>query len=265
MGMVLPLEWPAPESRRGRYTTPNYLHPNLRFWYTPDALEAANVADGASVTAWTNIANICYQGHWSSACTSLKQATSATMADEALLQTTTASAPVFKRSVLNGHGVVHFTRSSASGTAGQFLQMYTAAAGVTTGFQKNPFANSGGYTIFLVVRTIQSITDTGNFGILNLVTAASSLAGLSLYKRSVSCLSGAGYSGLGCTGTVCKACASASFTGFGTINAMFGSAPTTDDNSCLAQCAAGCDIASPPPRMHFWLGPRRFPGVARRR
>ena len=68
------------------YTFPESQHPNLRFWFTPEALEELNLASGARVTEWRNVANICFLGHESKECTPEKKSGMMPMADEVLLQ-----------------------------------------------------------------------------------------------------------------------------------------------------------------------------------
>lgn len=167
--------------------------------FTPDSLEEASTADGASVSSWRNVANICYLDHEcaprpptrrraararltplpspspsplrSAECTSAMRNANEPMAVERLVQSTAGNQvwplpatdadaaaapgaprlrrggagcaqPVFKREVVNGRGVVRFTRGNVAGTAGQFLQMETTAASGTAGFTANPFTSN---------------------------------------------------------------------------------------------------------------------------
>jgi hypothetical protein len=242
--------------RDARYLTPDYLHRNLRFWYTPDTLESQNVNDAAPLTSWRNIANICYPGHWSADCTQDKISNITNLAPEILIQRDPTQRPIFRKNVLNGFGAVRFSRTSNNGSAGQFMQIETDATSNITGFSvaSNPFQTRKGFTIFMVVRTVQSSVDTGIFGILNLASSESSLRGLSIFKKAVTCLNGSGLAGLNCFGTVCNSCANGANTStFGTLNAVFGSSPTEDDNSCSEHCSAGCDPANPPlPCRNLW-------------
>jgi hypothetical protein len=60
-----------PKTLQGKMQ-PESFHPNLRFWFTPDAFEEANTADGTVVSSWRNVANICFTDHPSAECTSSK-------------------------------------------------------------------------------------------------------------------------------------------------------------------------------------------------
>jgi hypothetical protein len=77
------------------YTFPESQHPNLRFWFTPEALEELNLASGARVTEWRNVANICYLGHSSTECTHEKKSGMKPMADEVLAAPTAEAAPQY--------------------------------------------------------------------------------------------------------------------------------------------------------------------------
>eukprot|EP00286_Rhodomonas_abbreviata_P001437 CAMPEP_0181288776 /NCGR_PEP_ID=MMETSP1101-20121128/524_1 /TAXON_ID=46948 /ORGANISM="Rhodomonas abbreviata, Strain Caron Lab Isolate" /LENGTH=896 /DNA_ID=CAMNT_0023392943 /DNA_START=287 /DNA_END=2977 /DNA_ORIENTATION=+ len=249
-----------PDTLRTRYKQPESYHPNLRFWFTPDVFEEDNTADGAAVSTWRNVANICYKGHTSSECTTSMKESGDNMAVEALVQSTTNRQPVFKTNTLNGRGVVRFSRTGTNGTIGDFLQMETTSASGTPGFSTNPFtSNSNSYTIFLVARTRQSDSDTGDHGILNLAlgTADTTEKGLRLYKPSVTCKRGSGLSSLSCTGTACSRCNQGFYHSLGQLNVDFGSGPTTDDNSCNATCTAagGCDLTSLPAACLSAFGP----------
>ena len=241
-----------------RYFVPEYLHRNLKYWYTPDIFEAQGFGDNASVTVWQNIANICYQGHWSSDCSQSKILNSSTLSPEVLTQRIASQKPVYKRKALNGFGVVKFSRTAHDGSAGQFLQIESNSSSSIAGFSagSNPFQTENGFTIFLVVRTVQGASDSGVFGILNLVTDQNNLKGLSIFKSAVSCLNNSSLSGFDCSGSNCKVCAAgANTTTFGTFNAIFGSRPTIEDNSCTSVCTAGCDPANPPQACKSLWGP----------
>ncbi|KAJ1482640.1 hypothetical protein T484DRAFT_1803269 [Baffinella frigidus] len=43
--------------------TPDALHPNLKFWFAPEALEEGG-EDGGRVGVWRNMANECWEGHF---------------------------------------------------------------------------------------------------------------------------------------------------------------------------------------------------------
>jgi hypothetical protein len=153
-----------PETLKVRYKYPNSLHPNLRFWFTPDTFEMSNTADNTLVSRWLNVANLCHPGHQSAAeCTSAKIAAGDNMAAEALKQSTAGSRPVYKKGIVNNRGVVRFSRTNVDGSAGKFLQMETSSTSNAAGFTTNPFA-SNKYTIFLVSRVQQAATDTGQHG-----------------------------------------------------------------------------------------------------
>jgi hypothetical protein len=91
---------------------------------------------------------------------------------EALKQPVEARKPVYKDNVLNGFGVVRFTRDASDGTLGKYLEMYKrctavdcSAADATPGFvtdwtnsQTTP--TSTAFTIFMVLKTYQSQSDT---------------------------------------------------------------------------------------------------------
>eukprot|EP00960_Hanusia_phi_P047738 758559-Hanusia_phi.AAC.3 len=51
-----------PSSLRKRFLYPDSTHPNLAFWFTPDVFDEAGEPDGKHISAWKNVANICYYG-----------------------------------------------------------------------------------------------------------------------------------------------------------------------------------------------------------
>ena len=58
------------------------------------------------------------------------------------MQPTYTSQPIYKKNVLNGRGVVRFTRGDSFGLTGQKLEMYTSATSNVKGFvntSTNPF------------------------------------------------------------------------------------------------------------------------------
>lgn len=91
--------------------------------YTPDAFERDGVADGSKVKEWRNVANICYQGFTQVApetadgydvandCTYAKKSNTQTVPFgnnkhvEALGQIEVKRQPIYKKNVLNGHGL----------------------------------------------------------------------------------------------------------------------------------------------------------------
>lgn len=100
--------------------------------YTPDAFERDGVADGAKVKEWRNVANICYQGFRQTVaesadaydvandCTYAKKANTQAVEFgnnkhvEALKQDDPVHQPIYKKSVLNGHGNAAPAHSSCS-------------------------------------------------------------------------------------------------------------------------------------------------------
>jgi len=243
-----------PTTLTTRYKQPNAYHPNLRFWYTPDVFLRDKVASGSSVSEWQNVANICYNGMPStSSCSQQKILVGANEANEKLVQNVSMWQPTYQANVLNGWGVVRFSRNNTEGTQGQFLQMETNGQ---AGFETNPFQQNR-YTIFLVVRTHQNVGDTGVMGILNLAesSASNSLASLSLFSSCTSCVNNSGLQGLGCSGTSCPQCEQGRITSFSTLNLEYGE--KLDDNSCAAVCSAqgGCSFSSIPTACLDLWGP----------
>jgi len=110
---------------------------------------------------------------------------------------------VYKDNVLNGFGVVRFTRGASDGTSGKYLEMYKrctsadcSAADTTPGFvtdwtNSQTTATSTAFTIFMVLKTYQSQSDTNPMGIINLVTAGAK-TGLGLFKTEAKCFLYAG-------------------------------------------------------------------------
>ena len=188
--------------------------------YTPDAFERDNVADGTKVSEWRNVANICYQGFQSTAaetsggydvandCTYAKKSNSQavpfgnTKHVEALKQDNPHHQPIYKKNVLNGHGVVRFRRHNKLGSDGQFLQMYKRCSDVKcTGdsaeagfvplvsgkewYTTNAAAETQ-FTMFAVVKTYQTPGDVNPMGIVNLAKL-SAQDGVGLYKIPSTC------------------------------------------------------------------------------
>ena len=180
-----------PAGLRTPFLTPDSTHPNLAFWYTPEAFERDSMADGADVSEWKNVANICHQGHAdTTSCTAEKRrqenAYSNNLYVESLVQPTTGLKPVYKRGILNGHGVVRFARSDRHGTAGQYLEMITTCTAVACGTSQTTagfltdWTNGAGtatnvaFTMFMVVRTHQQRDDANEMGIVRLYPSGAS-------------------------------------------------------------------------------------------
>ncbi len=91
---------------------------------------------------------------------------------EALKQSVDANKPVYVANVLNGFGIVRFTRGASDGTSGKFLKMFKrcssadcSAADATSGFvtdwtNSQTTATSTAFTILMVVKTYSSSSDT---------------------------------------------------------------------------------------------------------
>lgn len=64
-----------PSSLKIPHLSPDSTHPNLAFWYTPDVFVRDGIVDGALISEWISVANICYSGHADSiSCTLSKSA-----------------------------------------------------------------------------------------------------------------------------------------------------------------------------------------------
>ena len=91
---------------------------------------------------------------------------------EALMQSVDANKPVYVANVLNGFGVVRFTRGASDGTAGKYLEMFQrctstdcSAAAAVSGFvtdwtNSQATATSTSFTIMMVVKTYSTSADT---------------------------------------------------------------------------------------------------------
>jgi len=53
-----------PQRLKLPHHAPDALHPNLKFWFAPEALEDAGLTDGTRVGVWRNLANECWEGHF---------------------------------------------------------------------------------------------------------------------------------------------------------------------------------------------------------
>mmetsp|Transcript_57387 Transcript_57387/g.134769 ORF Transcript_57387/g.134769 Transcript_57387/m.134769 type:complete len:1427 (-) Transcript_57387:352-4632(-) len=196
-----------PEKLRTRFVTPDSTHPNLAFWYTPEVFEREGTRDGAFVEEWPNVANICYHGHTDTAsCLWVKnQGTqlSNNKYVEAMKQPAVNNRPTYVKDVVNGHGVVRFSRGDKLGKTGQYLEMYKRCtnlncsiaddtAGFLTDWTNSATPANTAYTMFLVVKTNQRSRDTNPMGIVNLVSTGAK-TGFGLYKTEARCF--AQYSG----------------------------------------------------------------------
>ena len=211
-----------PETLKTPYLVADSTHPNLAFWYTPDVFEQDGMADGAKVSEWKNAANICYEGFTltqtptanaldvANDCTSAKKSNSQAVAGgnnkhvEVLKQDNVHHQPIYKKNVLNGHGVVRFRRADKHGFDGQFLEVHKrcadftcAAADAGSGFLPlastedwtNGVAGAGGtaFTITMVVKTYQTPGDVNPMGILNVVKGNDAKKGLGIFKTPSKC------------------------------------------------------------------------------
>mmetsp|Transcript_88906 Transcript_88906/g.236916 ORF Transcript_88906/g.236916 Transcript_88906/m.236916 type:complete len:166 (+) Transcript_88906:277-774(+) len=116
------------------------------------------------------------------------------------MQTTSASQPIYKKSVLNGRGVVRFTRGDVSGLTGQRLELFQNSSSSNKGFassNSNPFTNSSNeWTLFVVARTTQATGDVGSMGIFSAgQTNYSDDRGMHIYKSCSTCVSSGGVNG----------------------------------------------------------------------
>mmetsp|Transcript_52386 Transcript_52386/g.128028 ORF Transcript_52386/g.128028 Transcript_52386/m.128028 type:complete len:1027 (-) Transcript_52386:827-3907(-) len=206
-----------PSTLKVPHLVPDSTHPDLAFWYTPDALERDNIGDGARVAEWPNIANICHDKHdervrtaplgtnFNDLCTRAKVANAQAVRGgnnvyvAKLGQAAALSQPIYKKRIVNGHGVVRFTRRDAYGSSGQFLEItqrctdYTCAtassspgwgADTTLGFG----GMSKGITAFMVVRTTQSTSDVNPMGILHFNENGNNKQGAAIYATETRCI-----------------------------------------------------------------------------
>ena len=163
-----------PDSLKVRFHVPDSLHPNLRFWFTPDQLDEEGHANGERIKIWRNVANICYRGHPEymmegknlsfirGNCSPSRQElyqrgqwpqeygevtnfvqTLGNSQKEILYQHDPAYMPQYRTKQINGHSALHFRRKDTDGGRGKFMYMYTML-GDKQGFQdesRNPFAS----------------------------------------------------------------------------------------------------------------------------
>lgn len=135
---------------------PDSLHPNLRFWFTPEQLDQEGRKDGDRVQVWRNIANICYRGHpeymmdphnYSSLLGNCNPSlqdrfirdgwpqdygevtnfvqTIGNSQKEILYQHNPAQMPQYRTNMIRGHSALRFRRKNTDGSKGKFMYMYT--------------------------------------------------------------------------------------------------------------------------------------------
>ena len=150
-----------PEKLKSKFHVPDSLHPNLRFWFTPEQLDSEGHVDGDRVSVWKNVANICYrdtgkgshpewlmtngslssiQGHCRNAYSPVMRGTWAqeygevtnfvqtigNSQKEILYQHAPAHMPQYRKNMApNGHSALRFKRKDQDGTRGKFMYMYT--------------------------------------------------------------------------------------------------------------------------------------------
>lgn len=167
-----------PDKLKVKFHVPDSLHPNLRFWFTPDQLDQEGHANGDRIQVWRNVANICYRGHpefmmdpnndsiilgncnstsgglfepytrgqWPQEygeVTNFVQ-TIGNSQKEILYQHNPTEMPQYRTNMANGHSSLRFRRKNLDGSKGKFMYMYTSL-GDKTGFQKqahNPFGGN---------------------------------------------------------------------------------------------------------------------------
>ncbi|EKX38196.1 hypothetical protein GUITHDRAFT_115740 [Guillardia theta CCMP2712] len=186
---------------------PDPTHPNLRFWFTPDTFEQDNVADNTPVETWRNVAQLGVINGVQTLYGDPEQ-------PERLMQTTSSQKPLYKRGVLNGHGVVRFARSNTDGSTGQRLVMYQNSSATDKGFMMNPFANS--FTMMMVVKTNQNVGDTGEMGIFSAgetENGATGEKGLHVFKTCSTCTQNGGSP---------PKCFQGKYASLSTLNALYG-------------------------------------------
>mmetsp|Transcript_88914 Transcript_88914/g.236969 ORF Transcript_88914/g.236969 Transcript_88914/m.236969 type:complete len:1183 (+) Transcript_88914:27-3575(+) len=243
-----------PATLNAPHYAPDPTHPNLRFWFTPDSFEQDNTPDSTTVSKWRNVARIGIDAN------NIQTGSSDPQQIEALMQTTSASQPIYKKSVLNGRGVVRFTRGDVSGLTGQRLELFQNSSSSNKGFassNSNPFTNSSNeWTLFVVARTTQATGDVGSMGIFSAgQTNYSDDRGMHIYKSCSTCVSSGGVNG-----GQAPACFPGKFTRFSTLNLNYGATTPQygsqiDDNSCSDVCASGCGTDNVPSNCLAKWGP----------
>eukprot|EP00284_Hemiselmis_tepida_P019042 CAMPEP_0174917174 /NCGR_PEP_ID=MMETSP1355-20121228/2297_1 /TAXON_ID=464990 /ORGANISM="Hemiselmis tepida, Strain CCMP443" /LENGTH=1565 /DNA_ID=CAMNT_0016162241 /DNA_START=78 /DNA_END=4771 /DNA_ORIENTATION=+ len=201
-----------PASLKVPHLVPDSTHPDLAFWWTPEAFERDGVADGAYVSEWPNVANICHDKHVETVtgaandiCVTAKvqnsQAVSGgnTVNVARMGQNDATKRPIYKKKIANGHGVVRFTRSAVDGTAGPFLELdqrctdsACGTASTTEGWAADTVFDAAivanGLTMITVVKMSQSATDRNNMGIVHLNANTADKNGFALYATESKCM-----------------------------------------------------------------------------
>jgi len=225
---------------------PDPTHPNLRFWFTPDSFEQDNVADNTPVETWRNVAQL---GVINGAQTLYGDPEQ----PERLMQTTASQQPLYKRGIVNGHGVVRFTRSNTDGSQGKRLLMYKNSSSIEKGFSMNPFSDS--FTMMMVVKTKQDPADTGEMGIFSAGETGDAVTGekgLHIFKTCSTCT---------LNGGIPPKCFQGKYASLSTLNALYGqSSETLTGNeeamkNCVSECSSGCDLNNIPPSCSSQWGP----------
>uniref|UniRef100_A0A6U4UG80 IPT/TIG domain-containing protein n=1 Tax=Hemiselmis andersenii TaxID=464988 RepID=A0A6U4UG80_HEMAN len=201
-----------PAALKVPHLVPDSTHPDLAFWWTPEAFERDGVADGASISEWPNVANICHDKHVervgggaNDICVAAKIQNSQTVSGGNTVnvarmgQNDATKRPIYKKKIANGHGVVRFTRTAVDGTAGPFLELdqrcsdsACGTASTTEGWAADTVYNTAigasGMTIITVVKMMQSATDRNNMGIVHLNANAADKNGFGLYATESKCM-----------------------------------------------------------------------------
>jgi len=201
-----------PAALKVPHLVPDSTHPDLAFWWTPEAFERDGMADGASVTEWPNVANICHDKHVervgggaNDICVTAKVQNTQTIAKgntvnvAKLGQNDATKRPIYKKKIANGHGVVRFTRSAVDGTAGTFMELdqrcttsACTAASTTEGWAADTVYDAAivanGMTVISVVKMSQSATDRNNMGVLHLNANTADKTGFALYATEAKCI-----------------------------------------------------------------------------
>jgi hypothetical protein len=138
--------------------------PSLLYRFTPDSFEQDKISDSTPVVSVINvsvasflhslIAKIklrsisCFQSIWRNIAqvgidaTNQQNESKLPQQTEVLMQPTVAFRPIYKKNVLNGRGVVRFSRRDTAGATGQNLEFYTSTTSGAHGFASNPFTGT---------------------------------------------------------------------------------------------------------------------------
>jgi len=165
------------------------------------------------------------------------------------LQKSEAYAPIYDAKAANGKGALKFKRSKLDGTtSGRYMFLRGLTRDGFQGQDSNMFSGKGDentpvpayqgvageFTVLVVFRTRVRPGSTGHMGILNIVGGVTSssptgggLRGLSLYRSDSACKNLADPS---------TNCPRGKKSQISAINAIYGTAPAHDRNSCGAQC-----------------------------